>query len=167
MHAIALGTVLVHSDEIEVSAETTEDLAKVTEFLEVCLRGLVQRVPADAVPSGTPAAESTARQTSAPAGTAFIRRMLDCWPDVTCALLSDRTPREACRSKAGRAEVANALLGLERDMERQKRLGRAWGEVGPLWDRLNLAQPLPPHASAGEQTVPRVAAGETRSVAKR
>lgn len=166
MHAVALGTVLVHPDEIEVSAETTEDLAKVTEFLEACLRGLVQRVAADAVSSETAAAEPTVQQTSAPAGTAFIRRMLDCWPDVPCALQSDRTPREACRSKAGRGEVANALLGLERDMERQKRLGRAWGEVGPLWERLNLAQPLPPHASAGEQTVPRFAAGGRRSVAK-
>jgi len=166
MHAVALGTVLVHPDEIEVSAETTEDLAKVTEFLEACLRGLVQRVAADAVSSETAAAEPTVQQTSAPAGTAFIRRMLDCWPDVPCALQSDRTPREACRSKAGRGEVANALLGLERDMERQKRLGRAWGEVGPLWERLNLAQPLPPNASAGEQTVPRFAAGGRRSVAK-
>jgi len=167
MHAVASGTVLVHPDEIEVSAETTEDLAKVTEFLEACLRGLVQRVPADAVPSRPPATEPSAEQTSAPAGTAFIRRMLDGWPDAPWALLSDRTPREACRSKAGRGEVVDALLGLGRDMARQKRLGRAWGEVGPLWEQLNLAQPLPPHAQAGEQTVPSVAAGERRSVGKR
>jgi hypothetical protein len=167
VHAVVLGTILVHPDEIEVSAETIEDLAKLTEFLEACLRGLVQRVPADAVPSGAPAMEPTAQQTSVPAGTAFIRRMLDGWPDAPYALLSDRTPREACRSKAGRGEVVNALLGLERDMARQKRLGRAWGEGGPLWEQLNLARPLPPHASAGEQTVPRFAAGERRSVAKR
>ena len=166
VHAIALGTVLVHPDEIEVAAETIDDLAKLTEFLEACLRGLVQRLPADAVPSGTPSTEPSAQRTSAPAGTAFVQRLLDCWPDGPWALLSDRTPREACRSRAGRGEVVNALLGLERDMARQKRLGRAWGEVAPLWEQLNLARPLPPHAPAGEEDVPNVTAGERRSVAK-
>jgi hypothetical protein len=166
-HAVALGTVLVYPDEIEVSAETAEDLAKLTEYLEACLRGLVERAPADAVPSGTRATGPTAQQTSAPAGTAFIRRMLDGWPDVPWARLSDRTPREACRSKAGLTEVVNALLGLERDMARQKRLGRAWGEVEPLWEKLNLARPLTPQAPAREQTVPSVTAHARRSVAKR
>ena len=166
MHAVALGMVLVRPNEIEVSAETNEDLTKLTEFLEACLRGLVQRVPADAGPAGTSATEPTAQGTQAPAGTAFVGRMLDRWADVPWALLSDGTPREACRSKVGRGEVANALLGLERDMARQKRLGRAWGEVGPLWEQLNLAQPLPPHARGGEENVPSGAAGERRSIAK-
>ena len=167
MHAVALGTVLVQPDQIQASAETTEDLEKLTEFLEACLRGLIQRVPSGAVPSGAPASEHVAQPTSGPAGTAFIRRMLDRWPDVPWAVLSERTPREACRSQAGREEVAHALLGLEREMARQKRLGRAWGEVGPLWEQVNLPQPSSLHAPAGGEGRPSVTARERRSVAKR
>ena len=167
MHAVALGTVLVQPDQIQASAETTEDLEELTEFLEACLRGLIQRVPSGAVPSGAPASEHVAQPTSGPAGTAFIRRMLDRWPDVPWAVLSERTPREACRSQAGREEVAHALLGLEREMARQKRLGRAWGEVGPLWEQVNLPQPSSLHAPAGGEGRPSVTARERRSVAKR
>ena len=167
VHAVTLGTVLVHPDAIEVSAETTEDLEKLAEFLEACLRGLIQRVPPDAVGRAAPTSAPVGQATSAPAGTDFVRRMLDHWTDVPWAVLSERTPREVCGSQASRAEVARALLGLERDMARQKRLGRAWGEVEPLWDRLNLARPLPPHAPTGEEGAGGTPVREKRSAGKR
>ncbi len=159
-HAVAVGSVVVRPGEIEVGAETTEDLAKLAEFLEACLRGLVERVPAETAPPRAAASEPPERPAQAPAGTAFVRRMLDSWPDTPCSLLSDGTPRAARRSEVGRNEVANALLALERDMARQKRLGRAWAEVGPLWARLELA---PPHAPSGQGAGP----GERRSVGAR
>jgi len=167
LHAVTLGTVFVQPDEIEVRAETSEDLAKLAEFLEACLRGLIRCLPADAVPSPAPAFASAGQPTSVPAGTVFVRRMLDCWADLPLAALSERTPREACQSQAGRVEATRALLGIERDMARQKRLGRAWAEVEPLWERLNLTRPSAPRASAGEEGAGHPAVREKRSVGKR
>jgi len=45
-------------------------------------------------------------------------------------------------------------LEVERDMARQKRLDRAWGEIGPLWERLSLSPPSLQHGSGGEERVP-------------
>lgn len=148
VHAVALGSVVVGPERVQARAETIEDLQSLSEFLEGCLRGLIERLPADTVVSGTPASRTTARQRSAPAGTAFIHRMLDGWPDAAWALPSGQMPRDACGSKFGRDEVVQALVALERDMARQKRLGRAWGEVGPLWDALNLSHLLPTRTAA-------------------
>jgi hypothetical protein len=128
---------------------------------------LIRRLPADAGPSPAPAFASADQPTSVPAGTVFVRRMLDCWADIPWAALSERTPREACQSQAGRVEAARVLLGIERDMARQKRLGRAWAEVEPLWERLNLARPSPPHAPAEGEGAGRPAVREKRSVGKR
>ncbi len=167
VHGVALGTVLARPDEIEAAAETTEDLVKLAEFLEACLRGFIERMPEDSVAGAAAAAEPAAPSTSAPSGTAFLRGMLEHWPDVPWVGLSERTPWEACRTQAGREEVARALLGLERDMARQKRLGRAWGDVEPLWERLNMVHPSSLHAPAGDEGAPKIAARERRSGAKR
>lgn len=149
VQAVALGTVLIRPDAIEASAETTEDLEKLAEFLEACLRGLIQRAPPDPAPPPAPIFEPIGEPASTPTGTGFVRQMLDRWAEVPWAYLLERTPREVCLSQGGRDETVRALLGLERDMARQKRLGRAWGEVEPIWDRLNLSRPLPPHAPMG------------------
>jgi len=139
------GTILVGPDRLQAEAETEEDLAKLCEFLETCLRGLVERVTTDVVPPARTAPEAMERPAAAPAGIAFIRRMLERWPDIPSAVLGEQTPRQACGSQAGREEVTRTLLGIERDMARQKRLGRAWAEVGPLWEQLHLPHPSPPH----------------------
>ncbi len=167
LHAVTIGTLLVRPEEIEARAETTDDLEKLAEFLEVCLRGWIQRIPTDAAPGRPPAGGPTGQQTSAPAGTAFVRRMLDGWTDVPWAVLSERTPRAACRSQAGREDAARALLALERDMARQKRLGGAWGDVEPLWERLNLTRPVPLYAQTGEEGAGIAAVRAKRSVRKR
>lgn len=164
VQAVVLGTVLVRPDAIEASAETIDDLEKLAEFLEACLRGLIQRARTDVTPPPAPTFEPSGQSTSTPTGTAFVRRMLDCWAEVPWANLWERTPREACRSQGGCDETIRALLGLERDMARQKRLGRAWGEVDPLWDRLSLARPSPPRAPTAAEGV---AFRERRSPAKR
>jgi hypothetical protein len=147
---MARGTICVEPDRLQAEAETEEDLAKLCEFLEACLRGLVERVAADAVRPARVAPEAIGRPASGPAGIAFIRRMLERWPDSPSAVFGEQTPRQACGSQAGREEVAQMLLGIERDMARQKRLGRAWAEVGPLWEQLNLPHPSPPHGPADE-----------------
>lgn len=167
VHGVALGTVLARPHEIEAAAETTEDLRKLAEFLEACLRGFIERMPDDSVADAGPTAEPVVPSASAPAGTAFLRGMLERWPDVPWAGLSGRTPWEACRTQAGREEVARALLGLERDMARQKRLGRAWGDVEPLWGRLDMAHPSSLPAIAGDEGASKIAAREKRSGAKR
>lgn len=151
VHAVTRGTVLVQPDAVEANAETTEDLEKLAEFLEACLRGLIWRVSVEAAPHPTPRYESVDQSASEPAGAVFVRRMLDRWAEMPWVSLSERTPREVCQSQSGRDEIARALLELERDMARQKRLGRAWSEVEPLWERLNLARPMLPHAPMGDE----------------
>ncbi len=150
MQGMPRGTIVVEPDRLRAEAETEEDLAKLCEFLEICLRGLVERVMTDAVPPPRATPESIGRSPVGPSGTAFIRRMLDRWPDIPSAALGEQTPRQACESHAGREKVARTLLGIERDMARQKRLGRAWTEVGPLWERLSLPHPSLPHGPADE-----------------
>jgi hypothetical protein len=153
---VAVGTVVWRLDHLEASAETEEDLAQLTDFLEACLRGLVQRVPRDATPAAGWVSQVAPRAESGPAGTTFIHRMLERWADAPLAALSGRTPREACGSQTGRDEATRVLLRLERDMARQKRLGRAWRDVGPLWEQLHLAAPSAARGAGGEDSFPSV-----------
>jgi len=155
---VAVGAVVWQGDHLEAGAETEEDLARLTEFLEACLRGLVQRVPGDAMPAGGQVSQAAPRAESGPAGTAFIQRMLERWADAPSAALSGQTPRETCGSESGRDEVTRVLLGLERDMARQKRLGRAWRDVGPLWEQLHLASPSAARGAGGGDSVPSIGA---------
>jgi hypothetical protein len=166
-HGVALGTVRVLSDQIEASAETREDLTKLAELLEGCLRGLIQRLPAETVPPAVSVPEAAAPAASGPSGAAFMRRVLERWPDIPSAVLSGQTPREACRSQAGREGVTQVLLGLERGMARQKRLGRAWVDVAPLWGRLNLPPALPSHGHPDERDRAAVTRRERRPAARR
>ena len=148
------GTVRFRGNEIQASAETEEDLGRLGGVLESCLRGLVRRETAGAAPIAPVAPASAVRHGAGPAGAAFIRGFLERWPEMPSPTLSDETPREACRSAAGCEAVVQLLLGLERDMARQKRLDRAWGEIGPLWARLSLSPPSLQHGSGGEERVP-------------
>lgn len=148
------GTVQFRGNEIQASAETEEDLGRLGGVLESCLRGLVRREAAEAAPIAPVAPASAVRHGAGPAGAAFIRGFLERWPEMPSPTLFDETPREACRSAAGCEAVIQLLLGLERDMARQKRLDRAWGEIGPLWERLSLSPPSLQHGSGGEERVP-------------
>lgn len=155
---VAVGTVVWQPDHLQASAETEEDLTQLTDFLETCLRGLVQRVTTDVPPVAGQVSQALPRAESGPAGTTFIQRMLEGWSDAPSAALSGRTPREACESETGRDEVTRVLLGLERDMARQKRLGRAWRDVGPLWEQLHLVPPSAARGAGGENNLPTVGA---------
>jgi hypothetical protein len=136
--ALTRASVLVRPLEVQVSADTQEDLAAAKDFLDTCLRGLIQ-------PTGEQADEAAAflrneatpRRPGVP-GTAFLMRILDGWADTPSPLLDDRTPRDAVKSRTGRQQVATLLLDVERDMARQKRLGRAWANVTPLREELHL-----------------------------
>ena len=167
LQGVTAGTVRFRGNEIQASAETEEDLGRLGGFLESCLRGLVRREAAEAAPSAPVAPASAVRHGAGPAGAAFIRGFLERWPEMPSPTLSDETPREACRSAAGRDAVVQLLLGLERDMARQKRLDRAWGEIGPLWERLSLSPPSPQHGSGGEERVPSATPRPRSSNAKR
>lgn len=140
--AIGRATLLVRAGEVTVTADTSEDLADARRFLETCLRGLIHPLVERRTES-TPDAPRTpprelARTGPRPGGAAFFARILDRWPDTPSPLLNDRTPRQACGSRAGRQQVAALLLSLERDFARQKRLGRAWADVTPLREQLDL-----------------------------
>jgi hypothetical protein len=141
------GAVRLGSAEVQVSAETREDLKAIKSFLETCLRGLIRLTEEqqDAPAAGRLADASAMKRD--PAGTAFLRRVVAHWPETQMPILRDRSPQEACQSRAGREEVTQLLLGLERDLARQKRIGRAWVEVGSLWEALAL----PPIATARGQ----------------
>jgi hypothetical protein len=159
--AVASGTVLLQQDEVHAQAHTEDDMARLTAFLETCLRGLVQRVATGAAAAVTEIPATAPRPAGEAAGTAFIRRFLARWVDTPSPLLGDQTPRIACQSPAGRDRVTQVLLKLERDLARQKRLGRAWADVGPLWEQLGLAPVALPRGPGHrtERPVPKPRAG--------
>jgi hypothetical protein len=126
---------------VEVSADTREALAEGRQFLEGVLRGLIE-LPGEVQSAPPPAA--AAAGTGTVRGAAFLQRMLDAWAETPSATLGGRIPREALQTPAGRADVAAALLALERDIARQKRLGRAWVDVAPLREALGVPAPAPP-----------------------
>jgi len=134
---VTRATLRLDTEGIQASAETREDLDTIKEFLETSLRGLIQPTGRPQHPFSTPSPDA-AETTQDPAGTAFLRRVMARWPDIPLPTLGDRSPREARESPSGREAVAHLLVGLERDMSRQKRIGRAWGEVEPLWETLEL-----------------------------
>jgi hypothetical protein len=147
---VTLATLLLRSGELELCADSREDLAATQSFLETCLRGLIHPVE---TPEGEPAGASQdegRRAGPAIPGAVFLGRYLDRWPDTPHPLLDGRTPRDAARSRAGREQIRWLLTVLERDMARQKRLGRAAVDVGPLWERLQIA-PDTPHAGRGSR----------------
>lgn len=136
--AVSRATVQVRSGEVQVRADTREDLADARRFVETCLRGLVELIGEHTEESAPRPADVAPRPRSDAPAEAFFTRILDRWPDTPSPLLDDRTPREACRTRAGRQQVAALVLGLERDFARLKRLGRSWADVTPLRERLNL-----------------------------
>ena len=139
------GTVHLMHDEVRATAETREDLEAIKSLLESALRGLIQLAVEQ---QDAPTEVFLQDAPTGPAGEAFLRRLVARWPDTPAPVLDDRTPREACRSWAGQEAVGQLLLGLQRDLARQKRIGRAWVETGMLWEEIGL----PPIAPARGQT---------------
>jgi hypothetical protein len=142
--AATRASISIRLDEIRVTADTGEDLRGAAHFLETCLQSLVEFAG-----EGTPEAkddggEPAPRRGSAAPGTAFFARVLDRWPDSPCPLLEDRTPREAVKSRTGRQQVAGILLGMEREFDRLRRLGRAWADLAALREQLDLPSAASP-----------------------
>ncbi|MGE5851202.1 MAG: SEC-C domain-containing protein [Candidatus Methylomirabilota bacterium] len=142
--AVTRATVSIRLDEIRVTADTGEDLTGAAHFLETCLRSLVEFVGGETPESTDVGRDATPRRASVAPGTAFFARVLDRWPDSPCPLLEDRTPREAAKSGTGRRQVADILLGLEREFDRLKRLGRAWADLTALREHLALPSAASP-----------------------
>ena len=136
--AVARATVSIRRDEIQVTADTREDMTGAAHFLETCLRGMVEFVGEESAEAAVSGREETHRPESVAPGTAFFNRVLEHWPDSLSPLLDDRTPREAVKSRAGRQQVAGVLLGLEREFARLRRLGRAWVDLTTLRKQLDL-----------------------------
>lgn len=136
--AIVRASLRLRPGAVEVRADTREDLAEAGRFVEACLRGLIQ--PAESIPEG-PGSLSPPTSSHVDGhrrGVAFLTRLLEGWPDRPSPLLTDQTPRDACTSRTGRQRVGVLVLGLERDLARQKRLGRAWADPTSMRERLNL-----------------------------
>jgi hypothetical protein len=126
---------------LEVAADTREALRDVRRFVEGALRGLIELPPElELAPPDASLGEAVGR----PRGARFLQRVLAEWPDTPAAALLGRTPRAALGTRAGRQEVETLLLRLERDLARQKRLGRASAEVAPLRAALGLGDEPPP-----------------------
>ena len=143
---VARATVLVRPDEVQLRADSREELAAAKEFLETCLRGLIQSVEEQmSEPAGAPLDEGRRTGTGIP-GQAFLARYLDRWPDTPHPMLDDHTPRDAVRFTGERVQVVWLLTNLEREMARQKSLGRASVELAGLWEQLQLT-PNPPKTS--------------------
>jgi hypothetical protein len=121
---------------VRITADTAEDLTHMQGELAAALQGLA----GPAVESALPVAsrEPAGGVADGPAGARFLARMLDGWAETASPLLGDRTPEEYCRSQTGRQAVSAMLLDLEQRLVRQKRLGRAGGDVAHIRDRLGL-----------------------------
>lgn len=141
--AVSRATVVARPGQVELRADSREDLAAARTVLETCLRGLIQPV---AEPAGGPDdsfGDEVRRHGSSLPGAAFFARLLDTWPDTPSPLLEGRTPREAMRSRGGRERIAAFLRDLERDLGRLKRLGRASADLASVREGLDLT-PDPP-----------------------
>ena len=149
--AIARAVVLLHRSEVEVRAETQEDLAECMAFLETCLRGLTQPVERSQARIDSPPAEAPSWPGSGAPGAAFFAHSLDRWPQTPSPLLDDRPPREVCRSHAGRERVMALLRDLEHDLNRLKRIGRSSVALTVLWERLGLSPDRPEPARTSRQ----------------
>lgn len=141
--SVTRAILVVRNGELEISADTREDLAEARRFLEESLHGLIQPAGEHVGEAAGFGLEEVSRPGSALPGEVFYARMLAGWPGRSSPYLEDRTPREAVKSRAGRQQVAALLLGLERDFARLKRLGRAWADIIPLREHLDL--PPGPH----------------------
>jgi hypothetical protein len=131
---IARARVALARGAVEISADTPEALEEGRDFLENLLRGLIE-LPGERREPPTPPAAAPGRRIR---GQAFLERIFDAWSDTPTVLLGGRVPREAIRTPAGRSDVTAALLQLERDMARQKRLRRAWVDLAPARESLDL-----------------------------
>ena len=136
-------TLFVRPGEVELHADAREELAAAKSFLESCLQSLIRPVeeqagePPDAFTGGS------RRPGSEIPGTSFLARVLDRWADAPSPVLDDRTPRDAVRLRGERKQILAILVALERDLSRQRRLGRAWADLTPLRERLNLTTGAP------------------------
>ena len=131
------GTIVLNDDTLTASADTRTDRARIRDLLETCLRGMTDFVAERPVAGGPP----SPGRISPPAGHLFLERVLTTWPDRVAPELNGQTPREACATQRGQEAVVRLLLNLERDLARQKRLGRAWADAGEIWERLGLTRP--------------------------
>jgi len=132
-------------ERLEVAGDTREALRDARRFAEAALRGLVQLPPEVAARP----AEAAGAVAERPRGQAFLRRVLSGWAEAPSVLLRGRVPAAVLTSAAGRQEVVAALQGLERDLARQRRLRRAWVDLGPVRERLGLAEGRPPAPRRG------------------
>ncbi len=148
------GTILLTYDAVSADANTHADLLQIRQLLEDALKGFIAFREEHATECAVPRASS-----GRPAGRAFLERMLASWPDRESPELSDQTPRAACATKRGQDSVIHLLLDLERDLARQKRIGRAWVDPSDLWETLGLARPTshrnPPSAPTAPAPRPR------------
>lgn len=139
---VARAELALNVNEILVRADTREDLAQACALLLTSLRGLVEPAGAGDLEASVGGGEESAP--ARPWGASFLTRMLGRWAETPSPLLRNRAPRELCKSPARRQEVAALLVGLERDLARQKRLGRAWVDTTPLREQLGI--PVAPPA---------------------
>lgn len=131
-------------DALAVRTAYRSDHAAAAEFLGRILQGLAALLSTEPPPAEPPPPPPLAGGR----GGQFLRRAILAWPDTPAAGLGDRTPREAAGQRSERRTVASLLADLERDLARQRRLGRAWMDVSELWDALGIADLAPARAVA-------------------
>ena len=138
--------IVLTAAELTLSADTREDLAAAAAFVGQVLQGLVRPLAAEPL-TAAPAAVRPGGEAAERWGRPFLRRAIAAWPDMVLPVLGDTSPREAALLPALRRSVAGLLGALERDLARQKRLGRAWAEVSGLWESLGVAELAPAQAA--------------------
>jgi hypothetical protein len=134
---------------LRIRADCEEDAAEIRRHAEVWLRGLLVDEPADHSPPAVGEQEPPGEAERGAAGRRFLRRMLGRWAATPHPALGDRSPQAACGSRRGRGQVEELLGGLERNLARCKRQGRAWADVAGVREALELG---PAPAAPGGMT---------------
>jgi SEC-C motif len=135
---VTRATLRLRAGEVELRADSREDLAAARGFLETALRGLIHPVEEQVTDPADSFSKETRRPGSGILGESFLAQYMDRWAETPSPVLDHRTPRDAMRFRAGRQRVVSLLADLERDMSRQKRLGRGWVDITSLREQLGL-----------------------------
>jgi hypothetical protein len=135
------GSLHLSSSELLVRADTGEDAAGIRCLVEEWLRGLLEGATEEQAPADESGREKRVESEHAPAGSGFVRGMLERWADTPHPELGDRPPRVASAARGARQQVEGLLASLERELARSRRQGGAWSEIEPLREALGLVPP--------------------------
>lgn len=142
-----LGTFRLQDGELRFECNSSERFQRGMKVLKETLGDSIrlkkeEQVPWDEIPDHgdeeAPEAEEIPAEIQEELITDFMRKHMESWLDHKVPLLGNKTPRQAVRTEAGRAAVAQLLKDFESGEEHKRRRGDPAIDAGFLWRELNL-----------------------------